>query len=108
MSPEIELLTEIRDLLQVMAEPALAERDKKLRASLREIVGSGSKKAKAALLMDGSRTQSALAKEAGIDASNVSRLIKSLADAKLVSDLKQPKLMVKVPATFFEQDGSHD
>jgi hypothetical protein len=56
MSREIELLIEIRDLLQVMAEPALAKRDAKLRSSLRTAVGSSGKKAKAALLMDGSRS----------------------------------------------------
>lgn len=58
MSREIELLTEIRDLLQVMAEPALAKRDARLRSDLCSVVGGG-KKAKAVLLMDGSRTQAA-------------------------------------------------
>ena len=40
MSREIELLTEIRDLLQVMAEPNLAKRDAKMRVALRDVVGS--------------------------------------------------------------------
>src|ERR1043166_1305590 len=103
MSKEIELLTEIRDLLQVMAEPALAERDKKMRASLRTVVGTGAKKAAAALLMDGTRSQSAIARESGLDQSNVSRLMKALAAAQLISaDEKHPRLLVKVPPTFFD------
>jgi DNA-binding MarR family transcriptional regulator len=102
MSREIELLTEIRDLLQVMAEPVLAKRDAKLRASLRSLVGSG-KKAKAALLMDGSRSQSAIVKEAGIDPGNLSRLVRTLAAAQLISaDEKHPRLLVKVPSAFFD------
>jgi len=103
MSQEIELLTEIRDLLQVIAEPALAQRDAKMRSSLRAVVGSSSKRAKAAMLMDGARPQSAIAKEAGMDAGNLSRLVKALASAQLISaDEKQPRLRLKVPATFFE------
>jgi hypothetical protein len=73
MSRDVELLTEIRDLLQVIAEPALAKRDAKLRASLRTVVGSGAKKMKAVLLMDGTRSQSAIVKESGIDQGNLSR-----------------------------------
>ena len=102
MSREVELLTEIRDLLQVMAEPALAKRDAKLRSSLRSIVGSGQKKVKAALLMDGSRSRSAIVKESGIDQGDLSRLVKALAAARLISaDERQPRLLVKVPLTFF-------
>jgi hypothetical protein len=39
MNEQTELLRQIRDLLLVMAEPALAKRDERLRASLLEIVG---------------------------------------------------------------------
>src|SRR5260370_12864977 len=105
MSREIELLTEIRDLLQVMAEAALAERDAKMRTSLRAVVGSGGKKAKAALLMDGTRSQSAIIKESGIDQGNLSRLVKALAAAQLISaDEKHPRLLVRVPSAFFYGD----
>ncbi|MBK9239269.1 MAG: hypothetical protein IPL75_03185 [Acidobacteria bacterium] len=108
MSQEIDLLTEIRDLLQVMAEPALAQRDAKLRSSLRAVVGSGAKKAKAAQLMDGSRTRSQVAKESGMDDGNLSRLVKALSDAKLITDQKNPKILVKVPYSFFSEDGSNE
>ena len=109
MSKEIELLTEIRDLLQVMAEPALATRDAKLRAALRDLVGTSAKRAKAVMLMDGNRSQSALAKESGMDAGNLSRLVKGLAEGKLISpDQKHPSLAVKVPPTFFDGDDTDE
>jgi DNA-binding MarR family transcriptional regulator len=109
MSRDIELLTEIRDLLQVMAEPALAKRDAKLRSSLRSVVGRGKKAKAAALLMDGSRSQSAIVKESGIDQGNLSRLIKALAAAQLISpDEKHPRLLVKVTHTFFAGDDADE
>ena len=105
MAREVELLIEIRDLLEIVAEPALAKRDAKRRASIRSIVGESIKKAKAVLLMDGSRSQSAISKEAGIDAGNLSRLVKALSTAKLISaDEKLPKLSVKLPPNFFDGD----
>lgn len=104
MSREIELLTEIRDLLQIIAEPELARRDAKLRSSLRTVVGGSGKKAKAVLLMDGSRPQSAIVKESEIDRGNLSRLVKALAAAQLISaDEKHPRLLVKVSTNFFER-----
>src|SRR5688572_18224694 len=107
MSREIELLGEIRDLLQVMAEPALAQRDAKLRSALRTLVGASPKKAKAVQIMDGSRTQSIIVKEAGMDAGNLSRLVKDLAGAGLISaDQKHPKLLVSLPSNFFDQENS--
>lgn len=105
MSRELELLTEIRDLLQIMAEPALAKRDAKLRASLRTVVGSSGKKAKATLLMDGTRSQSVIVKQSGMDKGNLSRLVKALAIAQLISaDEKHPALLLRVPPTFFDED----
>lgn len=109
MSREVELLTEIRDLLQVMAEPALARRDAKLRSTMRSIVGRGQKRTKAALLMDGSRSRSAIMKESGIDQGDLSRMVKALAAAQLISaDEKQPRLLVKVPPTFFGGDDADE
>lgn len=103
MSQEIELLTEIRDLLQVMAEPALAKRDAKLRSALRTVIGGSGRKAKAVQLMNGSRSQSEIVREAGIDSGNLSRLVNGLAAAQLISaNKKHPSLSVKVPLTFFD------
>jgi hypothetical protein len=109
MSRDVELLTEIRDLLQVIAEPALAKRDAKLRTSLRTVVGSGVQKAKAVLLMDGTRSQAAIVKDTGIDQGHLSRLVKALAAAQLIAqDVKHPALMVKVPPTFFDKDDADE
>jgi|SRR6267142_559628 len=103
MSKEIELLTEIRDLLQVMAEPALEKRDAKLRTSLRKLVGGSEKKAKAVLLMDGSRSRAQIVQQSGIDQGDLSRLVKALGTDQLVSaDEKQPRLLLKIPPNFFE------
>ena len=105
MSREIELLTEIRDLLQVMAEPALAKRDAKARASLRAAVGSSAKKADALRLMDGTRSQADLVKATRIDPGQLSRFVKALGEAKLIaSDQKRPRALVSVPPSFFDGD----
>jgi DNA-binding MarR family transcriptional regulator len=106
MSREVELLAEIRDLLQVMAEPALAKRDEKFRSAIRSVVGKSQKSASAVVLMDGSRAQAAISKEVGIDPSQLNRLIKSLEKHALVgADEKHPKLRVKLPPNFFDEHG---
>jgi hypothetical protein len=69
-TPPDELLSavqEIRNLIRIMAEPAIAEHDKKARIELRRLVGSSAKKAKAVFLMDGSRIQSVIQKETSIN-----------------------------------------
>ena len=108
MADQTELLREIRDLLQVMAEPALAKRDEKFRESLRAIIGKSKPKAKAIQLMNGSRTQGAIGKEAELDAGNLSRFIKALREAGLIGmDEKQnPKLVIAIPPNFFEKAGA--
>jgi len=96
-------ILEIRDLIRIMAEPAVAEHDKKARTELRRIVGSSSKKAQAVLLMDGSRIQSAIQKETGINQGDLSTLVKQLKVKNLVSeDGKQPKLAISIPKNLFE------
>jgi hypothetical protein len=104
MSEDTQLLQEIRDLLLVIAEPGLAKRDERFREALHEIVGKSKQKAAAVLLMDGSKTQSAITKETGIDSGGLSRCIKSLREAKLLGpDEKMPKLVIAVPPNLFEQ-----
>jgi hypothetical protein len=108
VSQEVELLTEIRDLLLVIAEPALSQRDANPRNSLRAAVGRGGKRAKAVLLMDGTRSPAVIAKESGMDRGNLSRLVKALAAEKIISpDERHPKLLVRVPSTFFDGDSSN-
>jgi hypothetical protein len=110
LDEQTELLREMRDLLLVIAEPALAKRDQARRASLREAVGSGkTKSAKAVLLMDGKRTQAALCKESGVNDGNLSRLVKKLRSKGLIkADEKHPELVITIPAIFFETSEEQD
>lgn len=109
MSKDTELLTEIRDLLQVMAEPLLEKRHKKFRDGIRDAVGKKQTARVAVLLMDGTRTQAAISKESGMDAGALNRLVKDL-QAKSLSTMegKHPKLGGKLPGNFWEQNGESD
>jgi hypothetical protein len=105
----LSAVREIRDLIRLMAEPALAERDKKLRNELRRIVGKSAPKANAVLLMDGSRTQRAIHKETKIHEGQLSTLVKQLNAANLLTDDGNgPKLVIAVPANFFENGASNE
>lgn len=100
----LQVLAEMRDLLRLIAEPAIAQRDKKLREALRGIVGSTTgKKAKATLLMDGTRTQARIINECGIHKGDLSVLVKKLRAAELLTgDPKQPQIAISIPPNFFE------
>lgn len=102
MSDDTEILREIRDLLRLIAEPALAKRDERFRTSLREVVGKSKQKAEVVVLMDGTRSQADIRKAAGIDGGNLSRLVTALREAELIGpDDKCPKLVFSIPSTFF-------
>jgi hypothetical protein len=93
------LLREIRDLLRLMAEPALVKRDERLRTSLQQVIGKSKQKAEAVVLMDGTRSQAAIRKGCGIDDGNLSRLVKALREAELIGpDDKYPKLAFPAPS----------
>jgi DNA-binding transcriptional ArsR family regulator len=100
-------IIEIRDLLRILAEPAIAERDQKSRDVLRTLAGSSKgAKPKAILLMDGTRTQAQIVSECGIHKGQLSELVKALREAGLLKgDPKQPKLSVTIPETFFDVGG---
>ena len=106
MSESTQLLAaveEIRELVRLMAEPAIAERDAKRRAELKKIVGSSARKAQAVLQMDGTRAQKEIQRETGIDPGDLSKLVKRLKESDLISgDGKQPQLAITVPTNFFE------
>jgi len=103
----LDAICEIRDLVRLLAEPAIAERDKKLRTELRRLVGKSQKKSKAVLLMDGSRKQAIIQRESGINQGDLSILVKQLKTANLIrADAKEPALNISVPSTFF--DGEED
>lgn len=101
----LEAVNEMRDLLRLMAEPAIAERDKKLRVELRRIAGKATgKKAQAILLMDELRNQRSIVNECGINAGDLSTLVKGLKEANLLSgDGKHPRLAISIPKDFFER-----
>jgi hypothetical protein len=102
LDDQTELLREMRDLLRVIAEPALAKRDEGLRALLLEVVGKSKARAKAVPLMDGSRSQTAICKESGIDNGELSRVTKALrAKALIAADEKHPKLVISITPNFF-------
>jgi hypothetical protein len=102
MNEQTELLREMCDLLRLIAEPALAKRDNAHRAALRELVGRSKTKAKATLLMNGTRIRTAIHKESGIDQGDLSRLVKALREKGLVTGDEQPKLVIALPTNFFE------
>src|ERR1700686_2396941 len=86
---------ELRDLVRLLAEPAIAERDKKLRAELRRLIGGSPKKSKAVFLMDGQRKQAEIQRESGINQGDLSILVKQLRAANLITaDAKQPELTI--------------
>ena len=106
MAEDTEILAEIRDLLRLMAEPALAKRDERLRASLHQVIGKSKQKAEAVALMDGTRSQADIRKDCGIDDGNLSRLVKALREAELIGlDDKQPKLVFPVPSNLSDTVG---
>lgn len=98
------LLREVLDLLRVIAEPALAERDKRRRATLAEMVGRSKPRAAAVLLMNGAKNQKTICAESGIDGGDLSRLVKSLRLNSLIGpEEKQPKLVITIPPNFFDK-----
>jgi hypothetical protein len=103
MSLDTELLVEIRDLLLLLAEPAIAKRDQQHRENLRRIVGKSTKRRAAVMLMDGTKTAADIIKSTGVDQGDLSRLIKSLAQESLTgSDTRRPKLVLRIPHNFFD------
>ncbi|MBX9453097.1 MAG: hypothetical protein KL801_14905 [Mesorhizobium sp.] len=100
----LAVLAEMRDLLRVIAEPAIAERDKKLREALRSIAGGGKgNRPRAVLLMDGTRTQAKIVEDCGIHKGQLSELVKALREAGLLKgDPKQPQLTISIPSNFFD------
>ena len=106
MDEKSELLNailEIRDLVRLLAEPAIAERDQKLRSELKRIVGNSTAKQKSVFYMDGNRSQSDIQREASVHQGNLSTLVKQLKESNLLSgDGKNPKLAISIPSNFFE------
>jgi len=93
----------IRELLELLAEPAIAQRDAKLRDELRKIAGISTKKQQSVLLMDGRRTQKEIVSQVSIDQGDLSKMVGKLESGGLLSDgKKHPKLAIAIPSNFFE------
>jgi CRP-like cAMP-binding protein len=104
----LDAITEIRDLLRLIAEPQIAARDTKLRDELRRIVGRSMPKQKSIFLMDGTRTQADIAKQSGIGSGHMSELVKELRRVELVScEVKTPALTISIPTNFFDANKSN-
>lgn len=98
-----EILQKIYELLELLAEDKIAQRDAKQRAVLREIVGASPTKQKSVLLMNGTRTQAEIRAISSVHKGNLSTMVGKLQKAKLlVGDIKQPRLVISIPQNFFE------
>jgi hypothetical protein len=105
MSQEVEELRKIRELLELLAEDKIAERDAKPRTALRQIVGASPKIQSSVLLMDGVQTQPQIRAKTGVHQGNFSTVVGKLHKANLlVGDTKTPKLLITIPPNFFEID----
>jgi hypothetical protein len=101
-----ELLEEVRQmrkLLELLAEPAIAQRDAKLREELRKIVGSSSKKQQSVFLMTGSFTQRQIVAQTSVNQGDLSTMVGKFENSGLLVDgKKEPKLAISIPSNFFE------
>ena len=101
----LDAVRDIRKLLELLAEPAIAQRDAKLRKELREIVGASKPKQKSVSLMNGKRTQAQIRAETSGNQGHLSTLVSKLSQAKLLTgDPKLPNLAISIAPNFFESD----
>jgi len=105
----LKAVLEIQKLLELLAEPAIAQRDAKLRSELRQLVGTSVPKQKSVFLMNGERTQVQIRGETSVNQGHLSTLVSNLNKAKLlVGDAKLPKLAISIPPNFFESDADSE
>ena len=100
----LEEVRQLRKLVELIAEPAIAKRDEKLRAELRRLVGVSPKRRRAVQLMDGTRTQTQISKESQFHLGELGTTVKKLAAVGLLKDKKLPQLLISIPADFFDRD----
>lgn len=101
----LEEVCQIRKLVELLAEPAIAQRDAKLRQELRKIVGASAKKQQSVFLMDGSHTQTEIVAETSVQKSHLSTMVGNLEGAGLLAEgKKHPKLTISIPSNFFDAD----
>jgi hypothetical protein len=97
----------IRRFVELLAEPAIAQRDAKLRDELQRIVGSSAKKQQSVLLMDGTRTQKEILEQTAGNQGNLSTMVGQMETAGLlVQGKKHPKLSISIPSNFFDTNAT--
>ena len=102
----VELLTDIRGLLLLMAEPQLEAGDKVARERLRALVGKSKKLQDSVGLMDGSNSRPDIQKKVPIDQGQLSRFIKALQEEALFDESEgRPRMSIYAPATIFQVSG---
>jgi DNA-binding MarR family transcriptional regulator len=101
-----ELLDEVRHmrkLLELIAEPAVAQRDAKLRQELGRIVGRSKPKQQSVLLMNGKHRQTDIQSKTGINKGHLSTLVSRLSAAELLTEgASLPNLVISIPENFFD------
>lgn len=98
----LETVRKIYELLELLAEEKIAQRDAKQRAELRKIVGTSVAKQKSVFLMNGARTQAEIRKMTTVNQGDLSTMVGKLLKAKLLEgETKRPKLAITIPSTFF-------
>lgn len=101
----LETVRKIHELLELLAEDKIAQRDAKQRAALLEIVGTGAAKQKSVFLMDGTRTQAEIQRATSVNQGHLSTMVGKLHKTKLLDgDTKKPKLAISIPLNFFEHN----
>lgn len=105
-APELlQTVRKIYELLELIAEEKIAQRDAKQRSALREIVGASVNKRKSIFLMDGTRTQADIRKATAVNQGDLSTMVGKLNKAGLLADdVKKPKLAISIPQGFFDGD----
>ena len=99
----LEEVRQIRKLVELLAEPAIAQRDAKLRQELRRIVGNSARKQQAVFLMNGSSTQAEIVTQTSVHKGDLSTMVGKLEGAGLLADgRKRPKLAINIPPSFFD------
>jgi len=105
----LRMVRGIHELLELLAEDKIAQRDAKQRKALLEIVGTSATKQKSIFLMNGTRTQKQIHDETFVNRGDLSTMIGKLYNAKLlVGDKKIPKLAISIPPNFFESNAETD
>ncbi len=101
----LKIVRKISELLELLAEDKIAQRDAKQRTALLEIVGTSTTKQKSVFLMDGARTQAEIQRATSVNQGHLSTMVGKLHKAKLlVGDTKKPKLIISIPPNFFESN----